>query len=428
MFKLKYNLLVILSIVLSLLNATLLINLFGVSVNSDAFLLATSIIIALQIILIIPVAQFLPYYNDYKSISIKKSHSFYNYLLIISLFFGIILCLIFYFFSNLLINIFVAGIDIERLNVLKKILSIMLFGIAFTTMRELNFQLLNAEMKFSIPYILEMLPNFFIVSTQLYLMFNKSDNIYLLAYAQTFAYILSVFISFIIINRSLIRFKFVYKINNVFIFFKDSFSMQLGRGIYHFILPIVLNNYLVTLSTGYVSCFYYARKIIDIVNNLMIGPSARILKSKIAKFLSYNCVDEIKKHLKTFLFVTILLFVIGMIIAYFLQEEVLKIISNNKLSVFDLTLIKKIFLSLIPWYFFMLIETPYVILCTNAKKGLYFIFVNSLFIVIMKFILCNMSITIGIYAIGLATSIAQFSNYISYMIMSNHILKNSIKI
>ena len=421
MFKLKYNFLVIIGIIFALLNATLLLNLYGVSKESDAFFLATSIMTALQIILIIPIAQFLPFYNDYKSLSIKKSHDFYNYLLIVSMIFGAILCLFFYFGANIIIQLFAANIDTERFIILKKLISIMFCGVAFTTSRELNFQLLNAEMKFSVPYILEMLPNIFIVMAQLYLIFTHSNNIYLLAYAYTLSYISSVLVSCIVINKTLIKFYFINNIGNLTSFFKNSFSMQLGKGIYHFLLPIALNNFLVTLSTGYVSCFYYARKIIDIVNNLLLGPSARILRSRIAKMLSHNNLNEIKKNINLFLLFSILLFIIGMLVMYYLQEPILKFVSNYKLSESDLIHIKRIFLSLIPWYFFMVAETPFVILCTNAKKGLIFICVNALFIILLNLVLL-FSTSLGVYAIGFATAIAQFSNFINYQFIGKKIL------
>lgn len=73
MFNLKYNLLVLIQIIFSILNTVLLISNFGVSSESDAYLLSCSILAVFQLILVMPVMQFLPFYNEYKIVSVKKS-------------------------------------------------------------------------------------------------------------------------------------------------------------------------------------------------------------------------------------------------------------------------------------------------------------------------------------------------------------------
>ena len=72
MFKLKYNFLVITQIILGIVNYVLLLRVFGVSIQSDAYLLATSSLTVLVNLVIFPIGQFIHYYNDLKAKSIKE--------------------------------------------------------------------------------------------------------------------------------------------------------------------------------------------------------------------------------------------------------------------------------------------------------------------------------------------------------------------
>ena len=411
MFKLKYNFIVLIQIIFSILNSILLIKIFGVSAKSDAYLLSCSILAIIHLILILPVFQFIPFYNDLKVKSLKKSHDFYNYLMLFSLLYGVILCLLFLFGINILVKIFTLHIDAERLILLKQLLSISIFGSAFYTINELNAQLLNAEMKFSLPYIISTIPNMCIVASQLYLIHIHSQNIILLAYAQAIALLLGAILGTLYITKTLIRFKPVFIYEGISKFIKNSVGMQLGNSIYHICFPIILNNFLVTMPKGFVSYFYYARKIIDIINSFTIGPSAKILRSRIAEYFAKKLLPEINKSIKSFNLWGAIIFIVAIIIAYYAQTPILKLI-NNHLTYTDLNMIKQIFLSLTAWYYFMLIESPYVVINMTSKKEWILIIVNSSFVIIFILGMLALHHKIGIYSVGISALVAQYFNYI----------------
>lgn len=412
MFNIRYNILVIIQITIGILNAVLLVNLFGASTQSDSYLLSCSILAVLQLIFLLPISQFLPFYNDLKVKSIKKSHDFYNFLLFFSILYGILLCLIFYYSLDLLIKFFVMNIDNERLIILKKLLSVSMFGLAFYSVTGINERLLNAEMRFSVPYILNIIPNASVVVSQIILIIIHSRNIFILAYAQAIAMFLCAVIGTIYISTTLIRYKFIFRYDNIVPFVKNSILMKFGDSIYHIFIPTILNNFLVTMPKGFVSYFYYARKVIDIVNNFSIGPSVRVLQSKISKSFSKCNVCEIEKYTKDFILYSSLIFISILFFAYFLQVPILEFISNKNLTMFELKQIQKIFLSLIPWYIFMLVEIPFVIVNTTSKKSYILILVNSSFVFIFALSLILLEDYIKIYAISISAMLAQFLNFI----------------
>lgn len=428
MFKLKYNVLVIIQIIFGLLNATLLIKVFGVSAESDAYLLSCSILGILQLLLTLPVFQFLPFYNDKKNQSIKKSHDFYNVLLLYSIIYGIIMCGVFIFAISLIIKIFTFNIDAERLHILKNLLAISMFGSTFYTVVEINSQLLNAEMKFSLPYILKTIPNACIVFMQIYLIYMNSNNVYMLAYAQAIAMFLCAFVGTMYICKTLIKYKFTLKTDGIFKFITTSIGMQLSNSFYQLTFPTILNNFLVMLPQGYVSYYYYAKKILDIINNFTIGPSLNILRSKLSKLISKNTLNEIISNIRSYLKLSICIFIVVTIIAYFIQIPILKLISGNKLNSNDLFNIQNLFLCLIPWYISIIFESAYSMFNVLTKNIKVVLLINISFAIIFTLAMFIFTRYIGIYAIAIATFTAQFNSYIWHRYFTKRYINKCKKI
>ena len=182
-------------------------------------------------------------------------------------------------------------------------------------------------------------------------------------------------------------------------------------------IPILFNNFLVTFPKGYVSYFYYARKILDIANNFTIGPSARILRSKISKCISLKDTQTIKKMSKSFLLIGGCVFILVLIGAYILQTPILNLVTNGKLNIDDFKMISIIFLTLCPWYFVIFLENPFVAVTHMSKKAKETLAINFIFLIIFAPLLFILKPLFQIYALGLSTSIAQISNLILYIIV-----------
>ena len=155
MFNIRYNLLAIFQVTLSIINSVLLIRLFGVSYQTDSYLMAIAIITALQLLQLMTVEQFMYFYHDLKIKSVIEAHKFYGAAITFSIIIGIISVILLLPGINLVINIFVHDLDPLRINLLKNILFILILGLLFNPMNYVNQRLLNAEMKFSLPYVLE---------------------------------------------------------------------------------------------------------------------------------------------------------------------------------------------------------------------------------------------------------------------------------
>ena len=423
MFNIKYNLLVIFQIILGILNYILLLRVFGVSINSDAYLLTTSSFIVLTLLESLPFGQIIPYYNDLKTMSIKKSNEFYNS----SLLFSFIIGIGFFIFANIFITVitklFAFHIDPERMLLFRQLLQIASFGFIFYPINQINEQLLNAEMKFSIPYMLACLPTLFIVITQLMMINYHSYNIKYLVLAQSIGFMVIAIFGTVYIARYLVPFKLIFWTDALSKEIKNSSIIKIGDFFWGISIPVLFNNFLATFPKGYISYFYYARKIIDITNNFTLGPSVKILYSKISKLLAIKDFKAIKILSRKFLILGGIIFIVALIITYFIHIPILKIVTLNKLKLVDLQMISLIYLTLCPWYVIRFFETPFCATTRQAKKAKTIFFITIIFLVVFAPLLFVLRAKLGIYALGISCAIAQLLNLILYIKSSNRILK-----
>lgn len=423
MFNIKYNFLVGIQIIVGILNTALLMRVFGVSVQSDAYLLATSILISLQGIQNMLIIQFIHFYNDEKVKSKESANKFYNSSLFFAFIFGVFSFLIFYLFLNQIIHLFVMSIDLERLYVLKKLLFVSTAILIFYPIISINEAILNAEMRFAIPYILNTIPNAAVVCAQIVLLYLGSKNVTYLAVAQAIASVIVAIFGTVYISKKLIPFQFQFWHQTMPKFIKNSFEIASGHAFYGIMFNLVLNNFLVLFSKGIVSCYYYAKKIIDISTSFSIGPSKSILRSNISKALANKDIVSIKKFIKEFLKLSSVVFVIVVIFAYFLQGPIIKLISNNGITSEQIRQISYLFLGLVPWVYIEMFGTPFAQLNIAAKKSLYLLTANVCFIIAITGTLCLLKNVLQIYAIVPATFLAAIACTLCHFILSRRIFK-----
>jgi peptidoglycan biosynthesis protein MviN/MurJ (putative lipid II flippase) len=414
MFKLRYNALAIIQIIVLLFNTIFLIRIFGASIQSDAYLMAAAIIDAIGLLQLMVVEQFMYFYHDLKLENPEKAHSFYNSSLFISIISGILLLVILFFGVNFVVKLFAFNLTQERLSSLTTIISIMIFGVVFTSANYVNQRLLNAEMRFSIPYILEILYPLFISGSLLYIILTNQVNIEFLAYARVIG-LLSIFIIGLYFVKTLgihINFKFdPYMMKN---FVSNSFTMRLGHNIHNLLFSPITTNILSTFPVGFASCFYYAQMIIFAINSIIVGPSNRVLLAKVSEMWSKKLISQIPEIMKKYLKNTVPIFILTAIISYLIIPYVLNLISSGSLSLSDIDLIKYVFVGLAVWYGIILIESAFVSVGSASKNSRIFIFTNSIFIIIFFCLSFYFKDMFGLLVIPLAAIIAQIVNFIFY--------------
>jgi len=415
MFNIKYNIIALYQVLLGLLSSVLMLKVFGVSAQADSYLIACSIVASLQLIQIMFVEQFMVFYNDLRVQDRESAKEFYNTAVTFALFSGALFYSVFALSVHPLIKLFAFGLDGERFTLLKNILQILFVGTVMDAANVINQRLLNAEMRFSLPAILNSLQTLVTVMLLVYLLVTKKSSIELIAGARIVGTTITCLASFAVVRRMGIHFRFRFRHPALKAFMKNSLAMRFGHNLHNFLFNPITSNILSSLPSGYASYFYYAQRLQQIVSNVVVGPSYAVYQSKISKFWSQQNFEDIKTNIRKYLPIVTLAFVCSSLLLYFLIPTALGLVASNHLAAKDTAYIQLVFLALSLWQLVVLVESPFVAVGVASKKSWIFIITNSIFIVTYFIASLILAKPAGIYSIPLGATIGQIVNLIFYM-------------
>lgn len=421
MFNFKYNFLAFLQVFVNFIIYLLLIKFFGASGNSDAYFIVISIVGALFLLQMLTIEQFLYFYNDIKSKCINDAHHFFYSVLGVAILTGIIGYLLAILFSQFLLLLFVGNIDSERFLLIKFLYQIACIELLFYPIVQLNQKLLNAEMKFAYPYLLNLLPLLFIVVVLLIMLYSKTYTIEYLLYAKIVGVLFTVPLSFYMILKINIPIRLMWRHHIILKFVKKSFSMRLGHNIHNFLFTPITTNFLSILPIGYASYFYYAQKLGNIINGVVIGPIYKVFQSRFSQNWSINNISNAKKMISIYLRISVPLFIIFSIGMYIFLTDVFMLLNVN-IHLDGLTVIQNIFLGLMIWQLIILSESGYVSILIAEHKSHIFIIFNLIFIISYFTLTTYLFDEYGVYSLCISLIISQILNFLFFKIKSKKIL------
>ncbi len=426
MFKLKYNFLALSQVVISLFNYFLLMRIFGVSDHTDAYLIVSAILGALILLQMLSTEQFLFFYNDIKIKGIDDAYNFYNAALTVSILTGIITLVISYFGSTFIVNFFISKSDNSSLFLVETFFRIAMLELLVAPVQSINQKLLNAEMRFSLPYILNIIPTLFVLMAMVYLYYLKKEDISILIYARAFGAFVSAVISLVAVKSINIPVKLRLKHPQLKHFMQNSFTMRVGHNIHNFLFTPITTNILTALPSGYASYFYYAMKVGTIVNGVVIGPSLKVFQSKFSNIWSQGHTENAKDMMCKYFKITVPLILLGSVIGYLILPNALASITD-KLSNESLSIIQNLFMGLMIWQFIILIESGSVLILVVEKKSQIFIYTNLIFSA-MYFGLANLFLErFSVFSLIYALIVAQWVNFVIYVYYGKKILKQRLR-
>jgi O-antigen/teichoic acid export membrane protein len=296
------------------------------------------------------------------------------------------------------------------MDILRKIMLIQVFGLMVFPINTLNEKFFNAEMRFSIPYMLSLLPAFFTVLFQGIILSGISKDISLLAWGYSMGSILSTVIGIYLVVKAGIKLKLILSHNQFIPYIKNSFNIRMSCNINNIVTPTITNNILALFPAGYISYFYYAKKMLDVINAITIGPSSKILLSKLSKYWVENEIGNIKAIVNRFIGKSIFFFLAAILINYLASPIFLKIVSMGKLTNSDITSILFLFISLSIWYLILLIESPYFYMCSILRNSRIFIASNILLVLSYLLLTLFLKKYMGIYSLPAGIAVSQVVN------------------
>lgn len=413
MFKLRYNFLALFKLSLGFIIYVFFIRLFGANYKIDAYFLAEAMFTAFRLIQLMFIEQFMYFYHDIKNKNKNSAFDFYKFSIFLSLLIGFISVLLLYLLSDFIVILFNFSLDEERKKVLLEIWNILIIGSMFTLINYVNTKMLNAENRFSIPYVLESLPSLCIVLVFIYMFVFRVYEIQLIAYAKVIGLSLTALLSFYFIWKEGIPIGIKLFHNSAKEFIKNSITMRFGHNIHNFLFIPITNNILSALPTGFASYYFYASKFVETANSLVVGPQFIVFQSKVSNAWYQNNKDKVLYLMKRYVLFTIPFFIIITLAIYILLPTFFSLLGKT-LSDNEVSTIGYIFLSLFLWHIIFSVESAFTIIGILSNNSKIFIITNTLFIATYFILSWILKDCVGVYAIPFAAIIAQLINFTFY--------------
>jgi len=422
LFRFRYNFLALTQVILGLVNYVFFIKIFGVSAFSDAYLLIGMIFAALHLIQLQFIEQFLVFYNDEKLKSKKNACEFYQFAIFVALCLGGFSYMICFIGVDYILSLFTHNIDDNRLYLLHYLFGITAFELIVLPIFVLNQKLMNAEQFFSAPYILMIVPQCFLLMATGLIFVNNMQAVDVLLYAKASGTLVATLVSLYIVTQLKISFSPKLYHPAGMRFLRNSFSMRIGHNIHNFLFTPITTNILSNLPLGFASYFFYAYKMVNIINSIVVGPSLTVLYAKVSEAWSRENFLMCKKYMWKYSKVSVPLFGVASGVLYFLIPYVFPII-NAELSAEAMLSIQQLFLGLAIWQLLIVIESGSVALHVTNKNSALFIVSNSLFIIVYSVVSYLLIDAHGLLALPIALVCSQAISLLIYFHFGSKLMK-----
>lgn len=419
--NLKYNFLALMQAVVGFMSSMLLIKIFGVTADTDAYFIGFAIYTAAGLLPVLLIEQFMFYYHKIKATEPGNEKEFYHYALFLAGVSGMVAFLCLNLFPIVFMKIFAASLDVSRIETLRKIIWLFSFAVMARGVLALMEGVFNAENRFSVPYLLNLLPQTFVALALTLMWHNGTASILTLPAVFVAGTMVSGILGFLLLSGMGFRLRLKFTHPNSMAFIKNSVSMRIGHNVHNLLNPIVINNVLSALPVGSVSCYGYANRFVSAAGAIITGPLIKIFYSKVSVMWAENKKENVKMEIKRYLKVALFFFAFAVVLGYFLIPKVLGLLASSKLDTFGISQIQSLFLALSVWYTILLVESPFVGLVVVSCDSKAFIVTNGLFITVFSLVSISFLPSLGIYVVPFGLAFAQF---ISAAIYSNIAMKS----
>lgn len=415
--RFKYNILAALQVLFSLLFYFQLASTFGATSQSDSFLVSFSIITAVQLLQLMFVEQSLFFYQQNKSESEYKAKTFYLNALGFSVLVGFFFYVIFYILSDKFVELYLVfgkGGDTE---LMKNIFFYFCLGLLVYPATYVNDRVLNAEGKFSLPYISETLPY---VSMFLYFLYfkiaNKVPDIHDVAISRVVGMAGGLLVtSSVLIKNGFFKYKYIKLEVDFLTFVRNSFMMRLSHNINNFGVNFIVNSFLISLPEGFASIYHYAFKGVTIIKQIIVGPLYRVFQTELTEILYSKKFENIRDLTGGFEKKSIILYVVLLVVSWFLIEPVLNFIMPLKFESVVIRNISIYFLMIGCWHAFMVAELSKITLYMAIKDFKVFLLANTFIVTALFLVTYFFEITLTEFVI--TNIVLQACSYFYYLML-----------
>ena len=418
MIKLRYNILAGVQVGLSMVFFVSLISLFGISQDSDAFLVAFAMISSIHLLQLMFLEQFLYFFQQLKTISRDSAIEFFQSALLFAVVVGLIFYMTFNYYGEYFIEfygIFAEGENDTLLNV-KSVFLTLILGLILYPISYVNDRLLNAEKRFSLPYISESLPYAFMVIIIMAGIFGMPADVTVerVAEFRNYGMVLGVITTTSVIWKMGFFTAWKPKFGTIFYeFIRNSISMRLSHNINNFGVAFIINSFLISLPDGVASIYHYALRAVIILKQVTVGPMYRIFQSELSLAFGYSNFDEVQRLISSFFKLSTIIYAGIIFLGWVMIEPVLALMNIQSNTEDYHRSISDTFILIGIWHFFIVAEMAKTTLYMAAKDFIVFFIANST-IVCLLFAVIFFYSSISLQAMIITNAILQVAAFSAY--------------
>lgn len=422
MFKLGYNILAGLQVVVGIANTFVIVYALGISNKADAYLLAMSITQAIGLLTVLFVEQVVIFYAAAQVKNKELASLFAGNAITIAILTGGIFAISLVLLPSTWSHIFASRAGAETISFTDKMLPILAVAVFGQSVCVVLNGLLNVHKLYAWPYVLSIIPS---VATLVGVFaLAQYTNYGPLGLAVPFSTGVMIQLLFLVglLKKSHITLRWTGVHPDTINFVKNSFTMRLAHNFHQFFSLLIINTFLSGFAQGSIALFQYAKRAVSAVSMIATGPINNVYTSEVAKKLSLNDGQGIVYNRKKYHLAVIPLFLIGSLILIPLLPYVISFVVQNQVSSDDLKLLRWLSTALVIWNFIIVVETPYVTITVAAKRSYTLMMVNATFM--LTFWMLSLFLTPHMGAVGLpaAGASAQIISILVFAYLSRKIL------
>ncbi len=414
-----YTLLHAIQVCLALAFQILLARTFAVSPITDAYLVSIVLTEFMAGIGVFFTVMFLQHYSDLRQRDAADGERFYRAAYTVSLGASVLVFAVSVASIDVLARAFAPGFDLERLQTLKAVFTIIAFSLIWGQVVTLNNFLLNAEMYFIVPGIVGLLtPACNILSL---LLFAESYSILALAYSVLVGGITGLLIQQVYIWRRLrMRPGLVLWHQKIPRLVADSFSVALASRLWCLKDPMT-TSLMSFFPPGTVTVYLYAARIIGIVFAITNIPISQIFLSQVSRWAAEQRFQDIQSSLRKTVLRCTTLFSSALIPLVVVLPFVLQVLFGSKFDPEDLEMMYYFVLALIPFHLVLSVQFPFENIAKALKQGWLLVKASGIFVLTLGISAWLLQDWLGIFVIPAALCLAQLQNLGMYLLNTSQI-------
>ncbi|MDT8286023.1 MAG: lipid II flippase MurJ [Elusimicrobiales bacterium] len=378
---------------------------FGASALSDSYFAGMAVFSLAAGLTAFFTYMFMQYYNDIKASDKRSAMDFYRAVVTVSLLTGLGVFILLAVSARPLISVFAPGFPDSALDDSRSFLLVLGAALVWTRAVALNNSLINAEMRFLLPYLMSLAaPAFNILAV---IFFSDRFGIEPIAWATLASGLLSFGVSSYFINREL-GIKLVPLLWHPALpeLFRKSLSIRAAYQVWSFRESLAVN-FLSRFPAGNLSYYFYAVRVLSALFNVVNTPVIHVFAARASRLVSLRGFAELRRLTLSTAVRSGIFFAAACLPLVFFLPDLLRAFFSHKFSPEDIGRIHIMFLSLLPAYLGLAGEIPFsnVVAAIKMTGRTMLIYLSGL--IVFTVILATLGGRAGIYAVSVSMFGAQ---------------------